>query len=211
MRYIRKIGVWPVGLTGWLFYESPVVVNGKVRDWFNTKRTQKKFPIDMAGFAITGELLMNRPNAKFIINETVGFMETKFIESLGVTMDDLEPRADNCTKVGMQFGKIHSLLWANLYVKHWLTWLFVMIALYGRTDMIVWVGDGWLFSPFSHAFYGAQHCWYHQLRSVFNLWLSKGRLNHGPWRDLSLSIAMSFVMRNRLEQRHICYICNFSQ
>ena len=103
MRYIRKIGVWPVGLAAGFPYESPVVVNGKVRDWFSAyKRTQRKFPIDMAGFAITGELLMTHPNASFNLNETKGFMESNFIESLGVTVDDLEPRADNCTKVGMQ-------------------------------------------------------------------------------------------------------------
>ena len=111
MRYIRKIGVWPVGFAGLFPYQSPVVVNGKVRDWFSAyKRTQRKFPIDMAGFAITGELLMTHPNAKFNLNEPLGFMETKFIESLGVTMDDLEPRADNCTKVGRFLGEIHGLL-----------------------------------------------------------------------------------------------------
>ena len=108
MRYIRKIGVWPVGLAGSFPYESPVVVNGKVRDWFSAyRRTQRKFPIDMAGFAFTGELLMTHPNAKFNLNETDGSMETNFIESLGVTTDDLEPRADNCTKVGIFLGEIH--------------------------------------------------------------------------------------------------------
>ena len=108
MRYIRKIGVWPVGFAGGLPYESPVVVNGKVRDWFSAyQRTRRKFPIDMAGFAITGELLMTHPNATFGFH--LGSVETKFIESLGVTVDDLEPRADNCTKVGILLGVIHGV------------------------------------------------------------------------------------------------------
>ena len=101
MRHIRKIGVWPVGLAGLLPYESPVVVNGKVRHWLSgSQRKERKFPIDIAGFAITGELLLSHPNAIFNLNDTAGAMESKFIESLGVTADDLEPRADDCTKVG---------------------------------------------------------------------------------------------------------------
>ena len=97
--------MWPVGFAGALPYESPVVVNGKVRDWFSAfKRKARKFPIDMSGFAITGELLMAHPNATFGFH--VGLVETEFIESLGVTVDDLEPRADNCTKVGILLGTV---------------------------------------------------------------------------------------------------------
>ena len=101
MRHIRKIGTWPVGLAGLLPDESPVVVNGKVRDWFSgSQRKERTFPIDVAGFAFTGEHMLSHPNAMFNLNDTAGAMESKFIESLGVTVDDLEPREDNCTKVG---------------------------------------------------------------------------------------------------------------
>lgn len=30
MRYTKKVSVWPVGLVGYLRYETPVVKNGKV-------------------------------------------------------------------------------------------------------------------------------------------------------------------------------------
>ena len=32
MRSTKKVSVWPVGLVGYLRYESPVIKNGKVGD-----------------------------------------------------------------------------------------------------------------------------------------------------------------------------------
>lgn len=57
------------------------------------------FAVDMAGFAIHLKIIFNHPHALFINTLEKGTLETQLLEDLGVTLDDLEPRGDNCTKV----------------------------------------------------------------------------------------------------------------
>ena len=100
MRYIKKIGVWPVGLVGTLPYEGPVVKNGKVHSWFSGfLRTSREYPIDMAGFAFTGKFLLQHPQAMFQFNDQPGVMENDFLATMNIKKEDFEPKADNCTKV----------------------------------------------------------------------------------------------------------------
>ncbi|KAL3874991.1 hypothetical protein ACJMK2_037935 [Sinanodonta woodiana] len=99
MRFTRKVSVWPVGLVGYLRYERPVVKDGKVMGWHTYWRPERTFAIDMAGFAINASLLFKRSEAKFSIHVKRGGLESEFLTSLGVTLDDLEPKADGCTKI----------------------------------------------------------------------------------------------------------------
>ena len=92
------VSVWPVGLVGSLRYESPVVENGKVVRWFTYWRPERPFAMDMAGFAINIRLLFEKPDAKFSLYVQRGNQESELLSGL-ISMDDLEPRADNCTKV----------------------------------------------------------------------------------------------------------------
>lgn len=52
----------------------------------------------MAGFAINLNLLLMHPSARFSQLSTVGMQESDFLSHL-VSTNDLEARADNCTKV----------------------------------------------------------------------------------------------------------------
>uniref|UniRef100_A0A8C5QIU5 Galactosylgalactosylxylosylprotein 3-beta-glucuronosyltransferase n=1 Tax=Leptobrachium leishanense TaxID=445787 RepID=A0A8C5QIU5_9ANUR len=103
MRYTKKVSVWPVGLAGGLRYES-VKVNkdGKVVGWKVKYAPTRPFAIDMAGFAVNLNLILENPKALFQINAKGGYLEPSFLIDV-VQMKDLEPKANNCTKVGVYY------------------------------------------------------------------------------------------------------------
>ena len=98
MRYTKRVSVWPVGLSGYLRYESPVVTNGHVTSWFTYFRPDRAFATDMAGFSINVRLLLDRPEAVFKNTVRRGHLETNLLSAI-TTMGELEPKAHNCTKV----------------------------------------------------------------------------------------------------------------
>lgn len=61
-------------------------------------RPSRPFPMDMAGFAVSLKLVLANPEACFDGEAPMGFLESSFLQGL-VTMDELEPKADNCSKV----------------------------------------------------------------------------------------------------------------
>lgn len=98
MRYTQKVSVWPVGLVGGLRYEGPLVDKGHVVGFHTAWKTHRPFPIDMAGFSVSLSLLLMHPEARFDPNAERGFLESSLLGQL-VSMEELEPRADNCTKI----------------------------------------------------------------------------------------------------------------
>lgn len=100
MNKITKVGVWPVGLVGGLDVEKPIVDKntGKVTGFNSIWEPQRPFPIDMAGFAINLKLILEKPEAQFSYEAKPGYQETVILEYF-TTMSELEPLADNCTKV----------------------------------------------------------------------------------------------------------------
>ncbi|XP_073514573.1 galactosylgalactosylxylosylprotein 3-beta-glucuronosyltransferase 3 [Phyllobates terribilis] len=98
MRNTQKVSVWPVGLVGGLRYEGPLVTGGKVIGFHTAWKTHRPFPIDMAGFAVSLALVLNHPKAQFDPNAERGFLESSLLGPL-VTVGELEPKADNCTKI----------------------------------------------------------------------------------------------------------------
>ena len=98
MRHTQKVSVWPVGLVGGLMVEKPKVINGKVKGWDVTWAPQRPFAIDMAGFAVNVKHFLSKPKAKFAYQVKRGHQESEFLKHL-VTLDDLEPKAGQCTKV----------------------------------------------------------------------------------------------------------------
>ncbi|KFM60986.1 Galactosylgalactosylxylosylprotein 3-beta-glucuronosyltransferase 3, partial [Stegodyphus mimosarum] len=98
MRYTKMVSVWPVGLVGGLMVERPLVKDGKVTGWNTVWKPTRPFPIDMAGFAVNLTLILNHPEAGFSLSVPRGYQESKLLKSL-VTLDQLEPKANNCTKV----------------------------------------------------------------------------------------------------------------
>lgn len=104
MRSTKTVSVWPVGLVGGVMVERPLVSRATststphVTGWLAGWKPNRSFATDMAGFAVNLSLLMKRSNAEFALTSAIGFIESDFLEKL-VTMAQLEPKADLCTKV----------------------------------------------------------------------------------------------------------------
>uniref|UniRef100_A0A7I4YPJ8 Galactosylgalactosylxylosylprotein 3-beta-glucuronosyltransferase n=1 Tax=Haemonchus contortus TaxID=6289 RepID=A0A7I4YPJ8_HAECO len=92
IRKVKKLGMWAVGLSGGTPVESPEVMNGTVVGYKVKWGPKRKFAVDMAGFAI---------NLNFILNTTAvfgkscrsgfGAPEPCFLEDMGFSQDDIEP------------------------------------------------------------------------------------------------------------------------
>ncbi|KAJ3604222.1 hypothetical protein NHX12_028963 [Muraenolepis orangiensis] len=98
MRSTQRVSVWPVGLVGGMRYERPVVEGGKVVRFHTGWRPSRPFPLDMAGFAVSLKAVLANRDACFDGNAPMGFLESSFLQGV-VTMEELEPKADNCSKV----------------------------------------------------------------------------------------------------------------
>ncbi|KAF9807866.1 hypothetical protein SFRURICE_000647 [Spodoptera frugiperda] len=98
MRKIKRVGVWPVGIVGGMRVEMPLVTDGKVSGFNAWWKPFRPFPIDMAGFAINATLFLEHPEAKFSRKVQSGFQESEILKYF-TTRDELEPLAENCTKV----------------------------------------------------------------------------------------------------------------
>ncbi|KAL7571028.1 hypothetical protein ACA910_003747 [Epithemia clementina (nom. ined.)] len=134
LRQTKTVGVLPVGFTGGGPYERCVVnrTTGKVMSIASAHRQQeRRFPIDMAGFAFSSQLLFSSPppttsatnqnhtgnkradnistnctvysrsdsKIRFQWGTPQGMLETCFLEQLATNIFDLDPLADNCTKL----------------------------------------------------------------------------------------------------------------
>lgn len=77
----------------------------QVEGFFDSWPGRRTFPVDMAGFAINIKYL----NPLATMPYQKGYLEDKFLVALGITMEDIEPLADNCTKV---------LVWHTKSLKH---------------------------------------------------------------------------------------------
>lgn len=99
MRNIKKVGVWPVGFVGGLKVERPNVTDGNVTGWIVKYNSNRPFAIDMAGFAINLAHFLSRPKASFSFEVREGYQESEILKYMVNSLDELEPKADNCTKV----------------------------------------------------------------------------------------------------------------
>uniref|UniRef100_A0A1A9V063 Galactosylgalactosylxylosylprotein 3-beta-glucuronosyltransferase n=1 Tax=Glossina austeni TaxID=7395 RepID=A0A1A9V063_GLOAU len=89
-----RVSVWPVGLVGTLLVERPIL-NAKKTEviGFNSVwNPERPFPIDMAAFAISKDLLFQHPEARFSYNAQLGYQETELLKNL-VTPRELQPLA----------------------------------------------------------------------------------------------------------------------
>lgn len=105
IRKVKKAGVWAVGLVGGVPIEAPKVQNGKVVGWLVNWNADRKFAIDMAGFAVSLNLI-TASQGRFgtECKRGAGAPETCFLESLGLELEDLEP---------FGFTQVHTNLKAN--------------------------------------------------------------------------------------------------
>jgi galactosylgalactosylxylosylprotein 3-beta-glucuronosyltransferase 3 len=89
-----RVGVWPVGLVGALNVEKPIVKNNKVIGFNSMWRPERPFPIDMAGFGISGDLFIKNPLAEFSYEVERGYQESEILRHL-TTREELQPLAVN--------------------------------------------------------------------------------------------------------------------
>ncbi|XP_012217021.1 galactosylgalactosylxylosylprotein 3-beta-glucuronosyltransferase P isoform X3 [Linepithema humile] len=98
IRKTKTVSMFPVGLCTKFGLSSPILKNGKFAGFYDGWVAGRKFPVDMAGFAVNVQFLHQRPNASMPFR--AGYEEDGFLKSL----TPFEPRdaqllADNCTKV----------------------------------------------------------------------------------------------------------------
>lgn len=99
MRRTRRVSIWGVGLAGGARWAGPIVKNGKVVSFHTNWAPDRTFPTDMAGFAVSlSYLLKEKRDVKFDMNAKRGYLEPTFLAQL-TSMDQLEPLAENCTKI----------------------------------------------------------------------------------------------------------------
>ncbi|XP_050713638.1 galactosylgalactosylxylosylprotein 3-beta-glucuronosyltransferase P-like [Eriocheir sinensis] len=97
MRHTRKVSMWPVGLISGSGVSSPILRNGRFVGWYDGWIGGRTFPVDMAGFAVGVEYLLERPDAQMPF--TPGHEEDGFLRSLGVKPSEIEFKAAECTQI----------------------------------------------------------------------------------------------------------------
>ncbi|XP_053667133.1 galactosylgalactosylxylosylprotein 3-beta-glucuronosyltransferase S [Anopheles marshallii] len=97
IRYTKKVSMFPVGLIGDYAISTPIVRNGRVEGFFDSWPAKRKWPVDMAGFAVSLEYLALSPNATMPYK--AGYEEDEFLKSIGLKLEDIEPKARNCTEI----------------------------------------------------------------------------------------------------------------
>ncbi|KAG7313650.1 hypothetical protein JYU34_000809 [Plutella xylostella] len=95
IRKTRKLSMFPVGLISEYGVSSPVLQGGKVIGFFDSWPGARRFAVDMAGFAVNLQHLAPAAAMPY----KAGFEEDGFLKSNGFTLEDVEPLADNCTRV----------------------------------------------------------------------------------------------------------------
>ena len=103
MRWTKVISMWPVGIVGKLHWEGPICRDGHLVGFLTAWAKSRLFPIDMAGFALNVKLLFKHPRAHISQNSFRGHLESDFLgEQLMLTREDVEPKAEMCSKVSFK-------------------------------------------------------------------------------------------------------------
>ncbi|XP_069694044.1 galactosylgalactosylxylosylprotein 3-beta-glucuronosyltransferase P-like isoform X2 [Periplaneta americana] len=98
IRSTKRVSMWPVGLCTKFGLSSPVVVNGSFVGFYDGWVAGRKFPVDMAGFAVSVQFLLERPKAAMPYKP--GFEEDGFLKSLApFEPKEIELKAKNCTEL----------------------------------------------------------------------------------------------------------------
>lgn len=94
----KKVSMWPVGLVTKTGVSSPIIRNGKLEGFYDGWIGGRKYPVDMAGFAVSVKFLHERPHAKMPFKP--GYEEDGFLRSLSPLANaEIELLADECREV----------------------------------------------------------------------------------------------------------------
>ncbi|VDM20199.1 unnamed protein product [Hydatigera taeniaeformis] len=98
----KRGATWPVGLVAGSDWEGCITDakdRSKISHFWTNWEPKREFPIDMAGFAVNLQLILDNPKAVFD-DTTVGKQEGLILTKLGFKNGyELEPKADGCRKV----------------------------------------------------------------------------------------------------------------
>lgn len=70
---------------------------GKVVGFLDSWVAGRRWPVDMAGFAVSLSYMAEYPNASMPFKP--GYEEDYFLRSIALTLDKIEPKGNNCTEV----------------------------------------------------------------------------------------------------------------
>ncbi|XP_049281845.1 galactosylgalactosylxylosylprotein 3-beta-glucuronosyltransferase P [Anopheles funestus] len=98
LRHVRKVAMFPVGLISKYQVSSPVVKNGTITGFYDGWLGGRKYPLDMAGFAVSVKFLHTRPKAQMPFKP--GYEEDGFLRSLEpLELKEVDLLASNCTEI----------------------------------------------------------------------------------------------------------------
>ena len=121
IRKTTKIGLFPTGEMITSAVSSPIVKQGKIVGFLDCYIDRRKFPVDMASIALNVQYWLQKNAVLF--NITVkGYMETVFLDRIGVTLNELEPLADNCTKILVWHTQTTTLETTRILIDDVLEW-----------------------------------------------------------------------------------------
>jgi beta-1,3-glucuronyltransferase len=110
IRDTKMVSMFPVGLISSLGLSTPILNNitAKIIGFHDPFKGERKYCVDMAGFAFNLQFFLSKPNATMPYK--VYYEEDYFLKSFDIQFSDLEPKANNCTEVCIQYTVIHKSL-----------------------------------------------------------------------------------------------------
>ncbi|XP_041448385.1 galactosylgalactosylxylosylprotein 3-beta-glucuronosyltransferase S isoform X2 [Drosophila obscura] len=97
IRQTQRVSMFPVGFIADYGVSGPVVRKGKVVAFLDSWLAGRRWPVDMAGFAVNLEYMAQFPYVNMPYKP--GFEEDRFLRSIGLRLDHIEPRGNNCTEI----------------------------------------------------------------------------------------------------------------
>nr|BAC65096.1 glucuronyltransferase-S [Drosophila melanogaster] len=97
IRKTQRVSMFPVGLIADYGVSGPVVRKGKVVAFLDSWVAGRRWPVDMAGFAVNLEYMAQYPYVNMPYKP--GYEEDLFLRSIGLQMNLIEPRGNNCTEI----------------------------------------------------------------------------------------------------------------
>ncbi|MDD5070157.1 MAG: glycosyltransferase family 43 protein [Candidatus Omnitrophica bacterium] len=95
LRKVKRIAIFPVGNKGPNRIERPIVRDRKIVGW-DAAWLERKFPVDMGGFAFNSEAIQGLDDQVWFWNVYGG--ETEFLEKFVKSKNELELLCDMCKK-----------------------------------------------------------------------------------------------------------------
>lgn len=97
LRQTRTVSMFPVGLIGKYAVSSPIVVNTELVSFYDGWWGKRKWPVDMAGFAVNVQYLFKYPDADMPFK--AGYEEDGFLRSLNLEKNEIQLLAKGCTEI----------------------------------------------------------------------------------------------------------------